>query len=40
MSEKEYLFSSILSNDVLPFIGAGFSISAGLPSGSELKTTT
>lgn len=37
MKDKEKLFRSISSKDVLLFIGAGFSIPCGLPSGNDLK---
>jgi hypothetical protein len=33
MKDKDYLFRLISSKDVLLFIGAGFSILYGLPSG-------
>ncbi|MEA5043780.1 MAG: SIR2 family protein [Petrimonas sp.] len=37
MKDKEYLLQLIGSKDILLFIGAGFSISSELPSGSALK---
>jgi len=37
MKDKEFLFRLVNSKDVLLFIGAGFSIPSGLPSGKKLK---
>lgn len=37
MKDKDYLFHLISSKDVLLFIGAGFSVPCGLPSGNKLK---
>lgn len=37
MKDKEFLFRLVNSKDVLLFIGAGFSIPSGLPSGNKLK---
>ncbi|MGB4659203.1 MAG: SIR2 family protein [Mobilitalea sp.] len=37
MKDKEFLFRLVNSKDVLLFIGAGFSIPSGLPSGNTLK---
>ena len=37
MKDKEFLFRLVNSKDVLLFIGAGFSIPSGMPSGNELK---
>lgn len=39
MKDKDYLFQLIASKDVLLFIGAGFSILSGLPSGNTLKNS-